>query len=168
MGSAGAGAGVMAERFGLGPVFASEWRAATRRARMYAGRSLFVGLLLLALTGVWAAQVAGRESATIREMARVAQGFFGAIVLTELLFVMMAAPAATAGAICQQRASGNLDLFLVTDLSDSEIVLGVLAARLVPVLALAGCAVPVLSLGGWLGGIDPGALAGSVLITGFR
>ena len=39
------------------------------------------------------------------------------------------AAASTAGAICLDRACGRLDQILVTDLSDSEVVLGKLGAR---------------------------------------
>ena len=42
---------------------------------------------------------------------------------------MLAAPAATAGAICLDRACGTLAHLLATDLSDPEIVLGKLAAQ---------------------------------------
>ena len=54
---------------------------------------------------------------------------------------------------------------LVTDLSDSEIVLGKLAARLLPVFALVVATVPVLALAGLLGGIIIEAIATLTLIT---
>ena len=44
-------------------------------------------------------------------------------------------------------------------------VLGKLAARLVPVLNLIACALPVAALGTLLGGIDPMALTGAFLIA---
>ena len=47
---------------------------------------------------------------------------------------------------------------LATDLSDPEIVLGKLAARLLPVLGLVACTWPVLAICSLLGGIDPTAL----------
>ena len=47
---------------------------------------------------------------------------------------------------------------LATDLSDPEIVLGKLAARLLPILGLVACSWPVLALSSLLGGIDPQAL----------
>ncbi len=47
---------------------------------------------------------------------------------------------------------------LLTDLSDAEIVLGKLAARLVPVLGLLACALPLMEILTLLGGIDPDAL----------
>ena len=43
----------MAFRRGLGPVFVYEWLTAARRWQMYAGRTAFVGLLLVGLVFVW-------------------------------------------------------------------------------------------------------------------
>ena len=123
-------------RWGLGPVFASEWLTSTRRRQFYAARVLFVGLMLAALSCVWVSQVAGRRLATISELARVGQSFFGAIVFTQLIMVLVAAPASTAGVICQDKMRGNLVFLLVTDLSDAEVVLGKLAARLVSIVGM--------------------------------
>src|SRR6185312_6089521 len=75
----------------------------------------------------------------------------------------LVAPAAAAGAICLDKARGNLALF-ATDLTDSEIVLGKLAARLVPVFGLIACAAPVLAMATPLGGVDPLRLIGATLV----
>ncbi len=155
----------MASRVGLGPVFALEWLTTSRRRQVYAGRSAFVGTLLLGLSSVWLSQVSGRPPATIGEMATVGRSFFAAIALVQFTLILLAAPAVLAGAICQEKARGNLALLLLTDLSDSEIVLGKLAARLLTVLGLVGCTLPVLALGALLGGIDPLALGGTFLIS---
>src|SRR5262249_23728297 len=45
------------------------------------------------------------------------------------------------------------------------IVLGKLAARLVPVLGLVACSLPVLALGGLLGGLDPTWVTEATLVT---
>ena len=81
----------------------------------------------------------------------------------ELTLVLLAAPAATAGAICLDKARGTLDHMLATDLSNAEIVLGKLGVRLVPVLGLIACVLPITALTSLLGGIDPTALVGSFL-----
>ena len=88
------------------------------------------------------------------------------MTITQLALVLLAAPAATAGAICLDKARGTLAHVMVTDLSDPEVVLGKLGARLVPVLNLVACALPVAALGTLLGGIDPMALTASILIAG--
>src|SRR5205807_1946157 len=59
-------------------------------------------------------------------------GFFGMLLSVTLLV----APGATAGAVCLDKARGTLLHLLVTDLSSAEIVLGKLAARLLPLLGL--------------------------------
>lgn len=152
-------------RLGLGPVFNFEWLTTSRRWQVYAGRSLFVVTLFVALAVVWGVEVAGRRFASFRDLARVGRAFYDATVGTQLVLILAAAPAATAGAICQDKARGTLAHVLVTDLSDVEIVLGKLAARLVPVLGFVGCVLPLMALGTLLGGVDPEALAGAFLVT---
>jgi ABC-type transport system involved in multi-copper enzyme maturation permease subunit len=99
-----------------------------RRWQVYAGRALFVGVLLAGLSSVWVSQASGRTSLTIQAMAGVGLRFFRAIAVTQLTLVILAAPAATAGAICQDRSSGKLRQLLATDLTDSEIMLGKVAS----------------------------------------
>jgi ABC-type transport system involved in multi-copper enzyme maturation permease subunit len=149
----------------LGPVFANEWLTTSRRWQVYAGRSVFVAALLLGLWSAWVSRASSQGVPTIQIMASVGEGFFGAIVFTQVTLTLMVAPASTAGAICQDRSSGKLDQLLTTELSDSEIILGKLAARLVPMLGLVACALPALALSTLLGGVDPLALAGAFLIT---
>jgi hypothetical protein len=88
---------------------------------------------------------------------------YRAIAAIELSLILLAAPAATAGAVCLDKARGTLDHILATDLSDAEIVLGKLGVRLIPVLGLVACTLPVLALSTLLGGIDPLALFGLFL-----
>ena len=127
-------------RLGLGPVFAYEWIVSSRRWQGYALRSLFAGMLLAALILIWSKSAAYRDRMTFQDLAKLGETFYVAMIGTQLTLVLLAAPAATAGAICLDRASGTMTHMLVTDLSDSEIVLGKLAARLVPVLGLVACA----------------------------
>jgi ABC-type transport system involved in multi-copper enzyme maturation permease subunit len=155
----------MARRWGLGPVFAYEWLINARRWQLYALRSLFVAALLVGLCVVWWSVAEARNANNFRALARAGQSFFTAMVGIQLVLVLLAAPAATAGAICLDKARGTLLHLLVTDLSDAEIVLGKLAARLIPALGLVACGLPVVALGTLLGGIDPWALFGAFLVT---
>jgi ABC-type transport system involved in multi-copper enzyme maturation permease subunit len=97
-------------------------------------------------------------------MATLAEKAYVGVVGTALTLVMLVAPAATAGAICLDRSRGTLTHLLATDLTDSEIILGKLAARLVPVLGLVACALPVLALFTLLGGVDPVALTEAFVV----
>ncbi len=122
----------------LGPVFAYEWLTSTRRWQGYALRSLFVACLLVALFLVWRKWSNNQTPATFQQLAALGQEFYIAVIGTQLTLVMLAAPAATAGAICLDRARGTLTHLLMTDLTAREIVMGKLAARLVSVLGLIG------------------------------
>jgi ABC-type Na+ efflux pump permease subunit len=145
-------------RFGLGPVFIYECLISARRWQMYALRAGGVLALLaaMALTAGSSDVIGARGS--WRDYANMGAAYFVALIGVELAVVMLAAPAATAGAICVDRARGTLAHMLMTDLSDSEIVLGKLAARLLPVLGLVACTWPVMAISSLLGGIDPIAL----------
>jgi ABC-type transport system involved in multi-copper enzyme maturation permease subunit len=152
-------------RIGLGPVFIYEWLTTSRRWQMYALRGLFVAILLGALAVVWLSELDDGPQPSRKRLAQVGEHFFYAIIGTQLALVLLAAPAATAGSICLDKARGVLAHLLITDLSDAEIVLGKLAARLLPVFGLLVAAMPVLFMGILLGGIEPMALLGAFLVT---
>jgi ABC-type transport system involved in multi-copper enzyme maturation permease subunit len=155
-------------RLGPGPVFVYEWLTATRRWQLYALRAAFVGMILIGMILVWTSLYRSNPSAqtvSIQEMARYGEAFYTTVVAVELTLVLLAAPAATAGAVCLDKARGTLDHILATDLSNAEIVLGKLGVRLTPVLGLVACVLPITALSGLLGGIDPDALFGSFLVA---
>ncbi len=156
----------MLHRWGFGPVFAFEWLIASRRWQMYAMRSAFVGLMLCALTVVWKEFDESIWPGLSQQqlLAKLGEQIFSTLIGVELTLILLAAPAATAGAICLDKARGSLLHIFLTDLSDVEVVLGKLAARLVPVLGLLLCSIPIMFICTLMGGIDPEALAGAFLV----
>ncbi len=151
---------------GPGPVFAYEWLTTTRRWQLYALRAIFVSSLLIGMMVVWhftSRRESPGQTVSIETLASYGEEFYLTIVSIELTLVLLAAPAATAGAVCLDKARGTLDHLLATDLSNAEIVLGKLGVRLVPVVGLIACVLPIMALSGLLGGIDPNALFGSFL-----
>jgi ABC-type transport system involved in multi-copper enzyme maturation permease subunit len=147
----------------LGPVFAFESLIAARRWQVYALRSTYIGLLLVGLTLSWGP--AERTINSLADAAAIGRLFLLTLIGVQLAVVLLAAPAATAGAICVDKARGTLLHAFVTDLTDREIVLGKLGARLAPILALMAYGLPVLALGSFLGGIDLAAAIGAELVT---
>jgi ABC-type Na+ efflux pump permease subunit len=145
-------------RFGPGPVFIYECLTNSRRWQTYALRAAGVAALLVAMWTIASSRNAVTVGGSYRDYANLGRSYFFAMIGVELALVMLAAPAATAGAICVDRARGTLAHMLMTDLSDPEIVLGKLAARLLPVLLLVACSWPVMAISSLLGGIDPIAL----------
>ncbi len=146
-------------RIGTGPVFAHERIVAARRWQHYAARSFLVAALLTAMAVIASDSTTILTGNPVRAYAGLGERYFYGLIGVELAIVMLAAPAAAAGAICTDRARGTLDHILVTDLSDAEIVLGKLGARLLPVFGLVACSWPVMAISSLLGGIDLFALA---------
>ncbi|MFO0958690.1 MAG: ABC transporter permease subunit [Isosphaeraceae bacterium] len=153
----------MDRNLGLGPVFFYECLAASRRWQVYATRAGFVAVLIAVLAALWVTEVAGVP--TSKRMAKAGETFFYTITFLELTAVLLVAPAATAGAICLDRARGSLAHLMSTELSSSEIVLGKLVARLLPSIGLVIATVPIMALSSLLGGIDVAAMIGAGLVT---
>src|SRR5262245_140091 len=78
------------------------------------------------------------------QLARFAIQFAAICATMQLGAVLLLAPAATAGAVAEERQRGTLDLLLTSDLSDTEIVVGKLAARTLHLFALLLTGLPVL------------------------
>jgi ABC-type transport system involved in multi-copper enzyme maturation permease subunit len=157
----------MAKGWGLGPVFDAECLVTARRWQVYAGRSLLVGSVLTAMSLIWLTRFADHPLTSIQDYAVVGSALVNAIMSVELVLAIAIVPAAAAGAICQDKMRGGLTLMMVTDLSDGEIVLGKLASRLVTILGIVACGLPVLAILTSQGGVDPQEiLAGSMVIVG--
>jgi hypothetical protein len=144
---------------------------AVTASRRWQGYALRAFLLLAMLVALWVAWFtleleASRNVGTLnRYMVQLGERFYYGAAGLQLTLALLAAPAATAGAVCLDRARGWLAHMFVTQLVDAEIVLGKLAAKFATVLALVIAVVPVLALSALLGGIIPEALAVLVVTT---
>lgn len=155
----------MFDGWGLGPVFKYEWVGTSRRWQYYAGRCVFIGLLLSAFTLVWIAEHDSNPNLNLRTMATVGVKFFYALVGTQITLVLLAVPAVTASTLCLDKANGTLMHLFATDLSNWEIVQGKLAARMISIFGFVLSGLPVMFVGTLIGGIDPGALVGAFLVS---
>jgi len=157
----------MAVRVGLGPVFEADCLSTSRRWQVYAGRSLLVASVLLAIGLVWLNRYRDARFLSFQDLAAAGSAMIRAIMGLELTLALAIVPAVTAGAICQDKMRGGLTLMMVTDLSDAEIVLGRLVSRMVTVLGVIACGLPVLAILTALGGVDPVEIAtGTMVIVG--
>jgi ABC-type transport system involved in multi-copper enzyme maturation permease subunit len=140
----------------------------TRRWQVYAARAAFVGLILvgMALLGMSGHRFRYvHESMSLADLALLGERLYEVIAGIQLTVVLLSAPAATAGAVCQDKVRGSLLQVMATDLTDTEIVLGKLAVRLAPVVGMVACVLPVMAVAGLLGGIVPQAMWGSLLVS---
>jgi hypothetical protein len=163
----------MALRIGPGPVFVYESLVLSRGRAVYAGRALFVFIVLIGLATAWSdaggaplpGGGTGGTAATLQMLALTGRRFFFSMAGIQLAMVLLLAPAATAGAICHDRARGIFAQLAMTDLSDAEIVLGKLGSRLAPIVGVLVSGMPVTSLAALLGGIDPQALVSLFVVS---
>jgi ABC-type transport system involved in multi-copper enzyme maturation permease subunit len=141
---------------------------AARRWNGYALRALLVVAMLIALGVVWLGGVqrsSGGLEADRQFLAKLGENFYYGAAGIQLALALLTAPAATAGAVCIDRARGWLAHMFVTELSDAEIVLGKLSVRFASIVALVLAAVPVLAIVGLVGGIIPEAIVILTVVT---
>jgi ABC-type transport system involved in multi-copper enzyme maturation permease subunit len=157
----------------LGPVFLYDLVRTARRGQQLGHRTLYAVLLLALLFAVyWSWFPSYGQDSLLHEQAirpadkaRFAGSFFMAFLGIQFAVVLLVTPAYTAGAIAEHKERRTLDFLLVTDLSNREIVLGALAARLGNLLLLMITGLPVLSLLEFLGGVDPQLLLAAFAAT---
>jgi ABC-type transport system involved in multi-copper enzyme maturation permease subunit len=87
--------------------------------------------------------------------------FFG----MQYLAVFLLTPIYTAGAITEEKERRTLDLLLTTQLTNREIVVGLLASRLATLGLIFLTTLPILSLLEFLGGVDPKFVLAGFLMT---
>jgi ABC-type transport system involved in multi-copper enzyme maturation permease subunit len=159
----------MSLRSRLSPVFMHEAIAGSRRWQGYALRSLPVLAMLIAL-GI-AKSFADSQALVFasigprRYLAELGRAFYLGVAGIQISLALLAAPALTAGAVCIDRARGCLEHMFVTHLSNAEIILGKLAARLVAILAFLLAGIPVLAIALLMGGIIPEAVVILTVVT---
>src|SRR4051794_4652589 len=95
----------MTHHVGPGPVFVFEWLVTSRKQPLSPVRRLFVALLLAALTITWVESEfrqpqLNKTYLSYRDYAKIGETFFYAVIGTQLALLLLAAPAAAAGAVC--------------------------------------------------------------------
>lgn len=145
----------------FGPVFRHEMLAAGRKRRYFWARGLVgLGMLLLLAIGYLSVVVQGENgegSLSISGVAQLAVAFYVMFAWATMIGVLLITPAIVAGAIATERERRTIEYLFATDLSNSEIVLDKIAARLLVVGKLLLATLPVLAIFRLLGGV-PGAL----------
>jgi ABC-type transport system involved in multi-copper enzyme maturation permease subunit len=152
-----------------GPIFNVELLTSARRTRYFMVRAIYALVLLVALGLVyqsWAISLSYRDGGPdIHSIADLSAAFFGVFSVIQLLAVTALGPALVAGTIATERERRTIEYLFASSLSNAEIVLGKLAARLVHVVYLVLAGVPILALMMLLGGIAPEALLSLTIIT---
>jgi ABC-type transport system involved in multi-copper enzyme maturation permease subunit len=157
----------------VGPVFWYELVRLARRGQQPRLRALLVGLLLAGLFVTYLREFRGQELAALTgrtqigldKTARFANAFLTAFLVAQLLAVVLITPAVVGGAIAEEKERGTLDFLRSSLLTNREIVLGKLAARLAFVGGVVLAGLPVLALTSLFGGVDLNVLLAGYGIT---
>lgn len=149
----------------VGPVFVIESLVASRRWQLYVIRAVFVAIMLACLSTIWSSFDDVPWMTAQQQLVAAGQSFYRTTVIVEFVLVLAASPAATAGAICLDKSRGSLAILFTTELTAAEVVVGKLIARLLPILGLLACALPVSALAVLMGGVDPVSLGMALLIA---
>jgi ABC-type transport system involved in multi-copper enzyme maturation permease subunit len=141
----------------LHPFLHVELTATARRARTYGLRALY-GIALFFFFGLRYRGFARRPAsgiATIHEQAAFARTTFEWFLLFQGMVFVLLAPILFAGSVADESQRKTLPLLLASRLGSGEILLGKLSARMLHVLTFLVLGLPVVSLLGLFGGVDP-------------
>jgi len=142
----------------IGPVFTRQAAIAPRRVWFYAAPTLFVAALFGIVVTSWQLLIGSQRVENLGDLA-----WFGATV-TQILAPLQLAVAVpfsamlVASAVALEKDRKTLELLLMTNLSNSELVLGKLLAGMLTVVMVAVAAVPLMLLVALLGGVSIGQI----------
>jgi ABC-type transport system involved in multi-copper enzyme maturation permease subunit len=117
---------------------------------------------------LWDAPFSSELTIGVRDLASLSRDVVTVILWVQTAAVVVLAPPYLAGAIAEERERGTLDLLLTTQMSDREIVLGKLAARVTHLGGILLAGLPLLAATQLWGGVDFRALLAAFAVTGLN
>jgi ABC-type transport system involved in multi-copper enzyme maturation permease subunit len=146
-------------------VFSRQASIAPRRVWFFAARTLFVAALFGIILTAWQLLVGSQRVENLGDLA-----WFGAVV-TQILAPLQLAVAMpfsallVASAVSLEKDRKTLELLLMSNLSNSELVLGKLSAGMLTVVMIVVAAAPLLMLVALLGGVSIGQIVRIEVVT---
>ena len=150
----------------LGPIFVYETTRLARKGHTFWLRCAFaLGMLLLLYlvapneeawieSRAYQQDAFGRAAAMRKVMANFAAEFSNAFLLAVATAVTLATPLYMATIISEEKEKRSIDFLLATHLTNYEIVIGKLAARLLNLFGILLGGLPILALTQFWGGVD--------------
>ena len=149
----------------IGPVFTREVAIAPRRSRIYLARTAYgIGLLILMATA-WLVLTGTQVVRDVGDLARFGTILLGILAPLQLALAVFFSAMLSASAVSQEKDRKTLILLLLTNLSNSELVLGKLFASLLHVLVLTTASLPLFMLATWFGGVSFDQVARVFVVT---
>ncbi len=157
----------------VGPVFTREMVIAPRRKRLYVARTCYVAVLAVLAGTAWLVLTGTQSINDVGDLARFGTTLIQLLAPLQLALAMFFSAMLAASAVAQEKDRRTLVLLLLSNLSNSELVLGKLLASLLSVLVMLAAALPLFMLAALLGGVSFGQIGrvfgvtlASVLVCG--
>ena len=138
----------------IGPVFTRELATAPRRVRFYAAPAVYLGGLLVLTCTAWLLMIGTQQVRNVGDMARFGVALFQFLAPLQLVLAVFFSALGSASAVAQEKDRRTLELLLLTNLSNSELVLGKLLASMLNVLVLLAAGLPFFMLIVLFGGVS--------------
>lgn len=149
----------------VGPVFTREVITSPRRARVYIARSAYAAGLLVLICTAWMVLAGTQEIRNVGDFARFGATLFQLLAPLQLALAVFFAAMQSAAAVAHEKDRKTLILLLLTNLTNSELVLGKLLASMLNVLVLLLTAIPLFMLTMLFGGVAGEQVARVFIVT---
>lgn len=149
----------------VGPVFDRELSVAPRRTRHYVTRAAYAGALFVLLSAAYMLSVGQQAVPGVGDMARFGTHLFQIFAPLQLVLALFFSAILAAGAVAQEKDRKTLVLLLLTNLTNSELVLGKLLATLLNVGVMLAAGLPVFCISLLFGGLSLSQVGWSLAVT---
>jgi len=150
-----------------GPIFGKELRVSSRRRRNYVLRTVYLVLLLVFISIVWAnLKLTSSSSAGLSQlMAEAGAQVVTMIVVFQYVALQLLAIAMLSTAISDEISHQTLGVLMTTPINSFQIVMGKLLSRVFQLLVIAGITVPILAILRVFGGVPWNFVWASLCLT---
>ena len=138
----------------IGPVFTREVVTVPRRMRLYVSRTAYVVTLGVLMWTAWLILAGTQNVENVGDLARFGATLFQILAALQITLAVFFSALLAASAVAQEKDRRTLVLLLLTNLSNSELVLGRLMASLLGVLAMLAAGLPFFMLTVLFGGVS--------------
>ncbi len=142
----------------FGAVFTREATVAPRRLSFYAARTVFAGALFALTATAWQLLIGSQRVENIGDLAWFGASAFQILAQLQLAVALPFSALLVASAVALEKDRKTLDLLLMTNLSNTELVLGKLLASMLSVVVVVIAALPLLAIVSLLGGVSAGQI----------
>ena len=150
-----------------GPIFGKELRTSSRRKRNYVLRSVYLGLMILFIAGVWqtAVGISSSFAWSVAQMAIAGRAIIVTIIWFQFCAMQLIVLIMLSTAISEEIYRRTLGVLMTTPINSFQIVMGKLFSKLLQLLILLAISLPLLALVRVFGGVPWEYVVAGLCIT---